>query len=90
MNRNKLLKIGEKLSWKSIPSKYISSTSHALNLSCFTMFDFIKGYSSNIASSSMIIMWVVGYHSLHPLTPLPYQRSTCLIRVLLRKLIEKP
>jgi hypothetical protein len=90
MNRNKLLTTGEKLSWKSIPSKYPSATSHALDLSYFTMSDFIKGDSSNTASLSMMILWVVGSHSLHPLTSSPYQRSTCLIWVLLRMLIKQP
>jgi len=89
MNRNKLLTTGEKISWKSIPSKYISATSHALNLSPFTMFDFIKGDTSNTTSLSMMIMWVVGSHILHPLTSSPYQRYTYLIWVLLRKIIKK-
>jgi hypothetical protein len=79
MNRKKILTTGEKLSWKSIPFEYPSTTSHALNLSSFTMFDFIKGDLSNTASMSMMILWEVGSHILHPLTPSPYQRSTCLI-----------
>ena len=68
MNKNKILTYGEKLSWKSIPSKYPSATSHALNLSYFTMFDFIKGDSSNTASLSMMTLWAVGSHIMHPLT----------------------
>jgi hypothetical protein len=88
MSRKKLLTTGERLSWKSIPSKYSSATNHALDLSSFTMFGFIKGDSSNTAYLSMMIMWVVGSHTLHPFTSSPYQRSTCLIWVILRMLIK--
>jgi hypothetical protein len=68
MNIKNILTIGEKLSWKSALSKYPYATSHALNLSSFTMFDFITEDSSKTASLSMTILWEVGSHSLHPLT----------------------
>ena len=36
----------------------------------------------------MMILWIVGSHSLHQLTSSPYQRSIYLIRVLHRKMIK--
>ena len=80
------LSTGDKLSWKTI---HLPNTLHALYLSYFTMFGSVKEDSSNNASLSMMILWEVGWHILHPLTSSPYQRSTCLIWDLLRVLIKK-